>query len=71
MNYCRAVVSVVLQSSSWKHALRVSYPSHMDTDTNSAKNSRNTSSDGKKQDDEGIYSTTPFRELIKTMPGAI
>ena len=68
----RAVVSVILKSSSWKHALRVSYPSYMDEHTtNSARKSRRVTNNDREQENEGINSTTPFRELIKTMPGAL
>lgn len=74
MNH-RAVVSVILQSSSWKQGLRVSYPPHANKGYPkliSSQQSRSTMIDhGKLQDDDSIYyGTTPFRELIKSMPGA-
>lgn len=70
------MVSAVLQSSSWKQGLRVSYPSHVNKENQKLTNSqqsRNTTIDrGKMQDNESInYGTTPFRELIKSMPGTV
>ena len=65
------MVSVILQSSSWQKGLRVSYPSHiMEDNTESPNKPRKTTDDAKKKEDDSIYGTTPFRELIKTMPGA-
>ncbi len=75
----RAVVSVILQSPYWKEGLRVSYPPHLNKENQNLVNlqqSRNGTIDrGKLQqdnDDENINNgTTPFRELIKTMPGTV
>lgn len=66
------MVSVILQSSSWQKGLRVSYPSHaMEDNTESPNKPRKTTDDAKKKEDDSSYGTTPFRELIKTMPGSI
>ena len=65
----RAVVSVILQSPSWKHALRVSYcPPHIiKCDRHTLE--RNASTIDEEQVNLKKCNTTPFRELIKTMPG--
>ena len=74
--YYRAVVSAILQNSSWKQGLRVCYPSHINKEnqksTSSQQSRGTTNNGGNAQENESInYGTTPFRELIKSMPGTV
>ena len=73
------MVSAILRHSSWKQGLRVTYPSNLNKENRNLTNlqqSRSATIDrGQMQDqleDENInYGTTPFRELIKSIPGTV